>query len=94
VGGRVDPVDRLVAVAGRTMGNQGNKRKSGAVKTRTTDGDGEDGVDRAFDLWLQRGLHRLYDSVAKEPLPEELLRLIEQDRASRPAAASGGSEEN
>ena len=36
--------------------------------------------DAAFDLWLQRGLHQLFDDVAREPLPEELLRLIEEDR--------------
>ena len=41
-------------------------------------------MDRAFDLWLQRGLHQLYDQVAKEPLPEELLRLIEENR-NKPA---------
>ncbi len=41
------------------------------------------GVDRAFDLWLQRGLHQLYDNVAQEPLPPELLRLIEEDRSTR-----------
>ena len=37
----------------------------------------------AFDIWLQRGLHQLYDSVAKEPIPDELLRLIEQDKSDR-----------
>lgn len=37
----------------------------------------------AFDVWLQQGLHKLYDSVAKEPIPDELLKLIEQDRADR-----------
>lgn len=36
----------------------------------------------AFDLWLQRGLHQLFDDVANEPVPEELLRLIEDDRNS------------
>jgi hypothetical protein len=41
------------------------------------------GVDQAFDLWLHRSLHQLYDRVAAEPLPEELLRLIEEDRARR-----------
>ncbi len=40
----------------------------------------EGASDAAFDLWLQRSLHQLYDQVAKEPIPEELLRLIEQDR--------------
>jgi hypothetical protein len=41
---------------------------------------GESASDAAFDLWLQRSLHQLFDQVAKEPIPEELLRLIEQDR--------------
>jgi hypothetical protein len=35
---------------------------------------------RAFDLWLQRSLHRLYDQVAEEPVPPELRRLVEQER--------------
>jgi len=34
----------------------------------------------AFDLWLRRGLHKLYDEVVSEPIPEELLRIIEEDR--------------
>ena len=33
-----------------------------------------------FDLWLQRGLHTLFDEVASEPIPDELLKLIEDDR--------------
>jgi hypothetical protein len=37
-------------------------------------------ADAAFDIWLQRGLHQIYDEVAREPLPDELLRLIEEDR--------------
>jgi len=36
--------------------------------------------DAAFDTWLQRGLHDLYDGVANEPIPEELLRIIEEDQ--------------
>ncbi len=39
------------------------------------------GVDQAFELWLNRGLHQLYDAVAQEPVPDELLKLIEQDKA-------------
>ena len=34
----------------------------------------------AFDLWLSRGLHQMFDDVAQEPIPEDLLRLIEEDR--------------
>ena len=36
--------------------------------------------EAAFDLWLDRGLHRLFDDVTSEPLPDELLRIIEQDQ--------------
>jgi hypothetical protein len=36
--------------------------------------------EAAFDLWLKRGLHKIYDDVANEPIPEELLKLIEEDR--------------
>ena len=43
----------------------------------------EKGGPEAFDIWLQRGLHQLYDSVAKEPIPDDLLKLIEQDRIDR-----------
>ncbi len=37
-------------------------------------------TDSAFDVWLNRGLHKMFDDVAKEPVPEELLKLIEEDR--------------
>lgn len=37
-------------------------------------------VQSAFDIWLHRSLHTLFDEVASEPVPEELLRLIEEDR--------------
>ena len=32
-----------------------------------------------FDLWLQRQLHRCYAAITAEPIPEELLRLIDKD---------------
>jgi hypothetical protein len=42
-------------------------------------GKGED----AFELWLHRSLHQLYDSVTAEPIPPELLHLIAEDRSRR-----------
>ena len=36
--------------------------------------------ETAFDLWLSRGLHQMFDDVAKEPVPDELLRLIKEDK--------------
>lgn len=45
----------------------------------------------AFDAWLQRGLHALFDDVTREPIPEELLRLIEDDRRrTKPAPEDTG----
>lgn len=35
--------------------------------------------DAAFDVWLRRGLHKMFDDVAREPIPPELLRLIKED---------------
>jgi hypothetical protein len=37
--------------------------------------------DAAFDLWLKRGLHKLYDQIADEPVPEAILKLIEDHRS-------------
>jgi hypothetical protein len=52
-------------------------------------GDGEPGPeaeDDALDRWLHLGLHRRFGAVAREPVPEELLRLLEEAGA---AAYSG-----
>jgi hypothetical protein len=35
--------------------------------------------DRPFDRWLQKQLHAMYDEIASEPLPPDLLELIESD---------------
>lgn len=45
--------------------------------------------ERPFDLWLQKQLHAMYDEIASEPLPDELLGLI-----SRDATVSGDAEPN
>jgi hypothetical protein len=34
----------------------------------------------AFDTWLQRRLQQSYGAIVSEPIPEELLRLLEEDR--------------
>ncbi|MBB3174194.1 hypothetical protein FHR90_002030 [Endobacter medicaginis] len=56
----------------------------------TAPGGGASG--RAFDLWLNRGLHSLFDGIASEPVPEELLRLIEEDRDGG-GTAEGGADD-
>ncbi len=54
-----------------------DRKKEKPVAVKAT-GDRKPGA--AFDVWLQRGLHQLFDEVAREPIPEELLRIIEADR--------------
>lgn len=71
------PVTSPCLAAGM-MGKSDKKRANSPVKS----GNEQEGkeVDQAFDVWLRRGLHQLYDTVAQEPIPEDLLRLIEGDR--------------
>ena len=40
-----------------------------------------DGKTKAFDIWLNRGLHQIYDDVANEAIPDDLLKLIEEDKS-------------
>ena len=43
-------------------------------------------AERPFDMWLQKQLHAMYDEIASEPLPNDLLNLIDHDAAN----ADGG----
>jgi len=47
--------------------------------------------ERPFDLWLQKQLHAMYDEIASEPLPTDLLGLIETDaeKKDKPPGSSG-----
>lgn len=36
-------------------------------------------AERPFDMWLHKQLHAMYDEIAAEPLPEDLVNLIESD---------------
>jgi hypothetical protein len=40
-------------------------------------------TERPFDTWLQKQLHAMYDEIASEPLPKDLLGLIESDAAKK-----------
>ena len=56
------------------------KEKPGSAGTARPVGQSSRKQGEAFDLWLQRGLHQMFDDVANEPVPEDILRLIEEDR--------------
>lgn len=36
-------------------------------------------TDAAFDNWLNRGLHQIFDDVMNEPIPPELLNILQND---------------
>ena len=36
-------------------------------------------MERPFDMWLQKQLHAMYDEITAEPLPNDLINLIERD---------------
>jgi hypothetical protein len=49
-------------------------RGAGAKSTQKE--PGRDPGDAAFDTWLHRELSRLYDQTLAEPVPEDLLKLL------------------
>lgn len=46
-------------------------------------------AERPFDMWLQKQLHAMYDEIASEPLPNDLLNLIDHD-AENAEGGKGG----
>jgi hypothetical protein len=44
--------------------------------------------ERPFDLWLHKQLHAMYDEIASEPLPDDLVNLIDRDASNQ----AGGDE--
>jgi len=37
------------------------------------------GNEKPFDAWLRKQLHAMYDEIAAEPLPADLIDLIDRD---------------
>lgn len=44
----------------------------------------------ALDKWLSRNLHRQHDVALAEPLPDELLQLVQNAPANQPAGNTYG----
>ena len=75
-----------------------DKRRSAAPPSKAglKTGDGKTGrgakvsAERPFDMWLQKQLHAMYDEIASEPLPNDLLNLIDHD-AAKAGDGQGGA---
>ena len=76
-----------------------DKRRPAAppAKAGLKAGEGKSGraakmpAERPFDMWLQKQLHAMYDEIASEPLPNDLLNLIDHDAAEADGSGRGGS---
>ncbi len=65
----------------KSAGMEGRAPANKKPKRTTAEWLGQE--EDAFDLWLRRSLHEAFDPALEEPVPEEVLRLIEEDRAER-----------
>jgi len=46
-------------------------------------------AERPFDMWLHKQLHAMYDEIAAEPLPDDLINLIENDAGKKDVPPGG-----
>jgi len=52
-------------------------------------GKSKPSTERPFDMWLQKQLHAMYDEITAEPLPDDLLNLIDRDATKGPTPEPG-----
>lgn len=60
--------------------NSGKEKRGMSAASQKVRRARDAGPDAAFDLWLDRGLNAMFGKVADEPVPPELIALIEQNR--------------
>ena len=73
-----EPVDWSSSFRGKdVMANDDKPSKGRAGETARL--KSKPPTERPFDMWLQKQLHAMYDEIAAEPLPDELLNLIDHD---------------
>ena len=60
------------------MANDNKPQKDWAAEA-ARDNKVKESTERPFDMWLQKQLHAMYDEIAAEPLPNDLVSLIERD---------------
>ena len=61
------------------MANDNKPQKDRAAEAARDKRVKEPTAERPFDMWLQKQLHAMYDEIAAEPLPNDLIKLIERD---------------
>lgn len=59
--------------------SSGSEKSTGTARPRAKSGRSS----TAFDLWLQRELQDMFADVSREPVPDELMRLIDEAKANK-----------
>lgn len=76
------PAEEWSPVSGEfTMVSDDKRRSNRNVDRNKQKARPKGAPDRPFDRWLQKQLHAMYDEIASEPLPKDLLNLIDKDAA-------------
>jgi|SRR5471030_214326 hypothetical protein len=83
-----EPVDWSSSFRGKdVMANDDKPLKGRAGETAR--GKFKPPTERPFDMWLQKQLHAMYDEITAEPLPDDLLNLIDRDATKGPTPEPG-----
>ncbi len=72
-----DPPEQAATKAGDD--GSGTEKSNGQGRPRAKAGRSS----TAFDLWLQRELQDMFADVSREPVPDELMRLIDESKANK-----------
>ena len=73
-----EPVDWSSSFRGKDVMANDDKPLKGRADEAAS-GKPKPPTERPFDMWLQKQLHAMYDEIAAEPLPDDLLNLIDRD---------------
>jgi hypothetical protein len=57
------------------MGDENNAGRARSLEAQRP----KTGDEKPFDAWLRKQLHAMYDEIAAEPLPSDLIELIDRD---------------
>ena len=68
------PAEEWSPVSGElTMASDDKRRSNRSGDKNRQKARPKGAPDRPFDRWLQKQLHAMYDEIASEPLPKDLL---------------------
>jgi hypothetical protein len=70
------------------MGDENNAGRARSVETQRP----KAGNEKPFDTWLRKQLHAMYDEIAAEPLPSDLIDLIDRDTGGPGNPGKGAGE--